>query len=37
MENENHGSFVGIFAQFAMEFFNFLKYIFYDVWRGVAP
>ena len=37
MENENHGSFVGLFAQFAIEFYNFIKYIFHDVWLGKPP
>ncbi len=37
MENEKHGSFVGIFMQFAIEFYNLLKYIFHDVWLGKPP
>lgn len=37
MEKDKHGSFIGLFAQFAMEFYNFLKYIFHDVWLGKPP
>ena len=37
MENDKHGSFIGLFAQFAMEFYNFLKYILHDVWLGKPP
>lgn len=37
MENENHGSLISLFAQFAIEFYNFFKYIFHDVWLGMPP
>ena len=37
MENENHSSFMGVMAQFAIEFYNLLKYIFHDVWLGRLP
>lgn len=32
-----HGSFISIFARFALEVFNFFKYIFHDLWLGKPP
>lgn len=34
---EEHGSFISIFVRFALEIFNFFKYIFHDLWLGKPP
>ncbi len=36
-EEETHRSFFQIFADFFTTYFDFLKYIFYEVFLGVAP
>lgn len=35
--SDDHGSFFSLFVRFAMEIFNFFKYIFHDVWLGKPP
>ncbi len=36
-EGESHRGFIGIFIDMFVEFFQFIKYIFYDVFRGELP
>lgn len=37
VEGEAHRGFIDIFIDMFVEFFQFIKYIFYDVFRGELP
>ncbi len=35
--HEEHPTFIGLFVEFALEIYDFFKFIFHDLWLGEQP